>query len=508
MTSQSFSAQLPKALKYSLIFLTAAVWIKLFNRTDADYDLWLHVFIGIQIISNGVIPPMNTYSFTAPSYHFIDHEWLSQVILGALWMNWGELAIFIWRWAIISLSTIFILLTLKARNPNFLVKLIAFYIFSIIASPGAAYRLHLYSLLFLSILIFILERARSKDNPLPIFLPIILFALWANLHAAFPLGLGVYGAYALSSLWEKRDLSILFRATLGIFTVFLATFINPYGHNLIYYTLLEVSNPIGAAHNSDWQKFAFETRELPFLFFVGISWLITLITFRSVRLDNLLCLAAGTGLGILAVRNTIFFGILALPTIVTHISSIFDNLQRKGSSEQKHLDSPLSLTIASGAICIFALFFIWQAVPKRFGITIGSDPLPVNEVEHLKAINFKGNLWTPLHWGAYSLFHLYPNVKVSLDGRWTTAYPLKVMEDNMKFAYRGDKNVWENILDQYSADAALVEYDNPVIQEMKHSMTWRFVLLGEAGGLLIRNSLLDQTKSIIIKGDTPPKTWP
>ena len=65
----------------------------------------------------------------------------------------------------------------------------------------------------------------------------------------------------------------------------------------------------------------------------------------------------------------------------------------------------------------------------------------------------------PLDWGAYVLWHLSPGIKVSLDGRFATVFPERVVEDN--FAFFNGAAGWRRLLDQYPTEAALVPANSP-----------------------------------------------
>ena len=154
---------------------------------------------------------------------------------------------------------------------------------------------------------------------------------------------------------------------------------------------------------------------------------------------------------------------------------------------------PLSRIPVYGSVFIFlsiSAFFFAQGFPERWQIRIGKDPLPVQSTAFIKANAFKGNLWVPLHFGGYVLFHLYPDIKVSIDGRWTMVYPRKVMIDNMTFAFNGTGGKWKEVLKTYGADFALVEAKNPAIREMAKDPDWQWVFSETSTGLLVKNDYL------------------
>lgn len=85
---------------------------------------------------------------------------------------------------------------------------------------------------------------------------------------------------------------------------------------------------------------------------------------------------------------------------------------------------------------------------------------PVEAVEFLKRSEFQGNLITPFAAGAYVSWNCYPNIRVSLDGRYEVAYREDVLPKHDVF-FNAD-NRWYDVLTEYEPDAILVKQNAPV----------------------------------------------
>src|SRR5260370_15493871 len=57
-------------------------------RQHSDPDLWGHVLFG-QLLAHGSLPRDNPYSYSAPGFPWLHHEWLSEVLMGALFEKFG-----------------------------------------------------------------------------------------------------------------------------------------------------------------------------------------------------------------------------------------------------------------------------------------------------------------------------------------------------------------------------------------------------------------------------------
>ena len=101
------SNQLPNPILWSLYLLAAAVLFKLFNRLNADYDLWWHIFMGNETIAKGTLQRFDIYSFTAFGQPYINHEWLSEIIMAWAYLVGQDNGLIIWRWGMVFIALFF-----------------------------------------------------------------------------------------------------------------------------------------------------------------------------------------------------------------------------------------------------------------------------------------------------------------------------------------------------------------------------------------------------------------
>lgn len=185
-------------------------------------DLFWHLSSGRWIWVHGAVPRTDPFSFTHGGEAWFDFEWLFQlavyfahsvsglwglrllkaVLLGACWLPLNGL--------------------LKDRGVPATGRALALAFWAAAVLPQSDLRPDLLSLLFFSVLLRRL--AAGKTSPL-FALP--LFALWANLHAGFVLGLALYAAKALACRLEKKPLPKGLVLEAGVAAA--GTFLNPYG---------------------------------------------------------------------------------------------------------------------------------------------------------------------------------------------------------------------------------------------------------------------------------------
>ncbi|MEA1935982.1 MAG: hypothetical protein U9M96_04060 [Thermodesulfobacteriota bacterium] len=500
------SIHLPKPLLLSLWVLVAAITYKSFNLLDADYDLWWHILMGKDVLSRFVIERFDLFSFTAAMEPVFNHEWLSEIIMAFFYTELGEKGLIFWRYGM-TLSIILLALNLvRIKSSHSLGKIVVFLCFVLVIRPGISFRVQLFTFVLLLVLINMIYISRDRGK-LPGILPVsVLFFVWSNLHGAFVLGLLVWYIYVGEAILLKKYEEGFVRILLLLFIPLLLTLGNPYGINLWWFIFSELSNPFSSKYITEWQRFSFEARELSFLGVCVLTWFSYFFSQRKKDVAETCVLLLASLMGFMAVRNTPLFVILAFPSMAVHIDGLINRILKTGN-KGKDL-SQLPIYIVSLLLIIFAVLFVCLGIPEKFCIRVDNDPLPVQSVVFIKKNNLKGNLWVPLHWGGYVLYHLYPDIKVSIDGRWAMVYPHDVMKDNMEFAYEGIGNKWKRILEKNDATFALVETSNPSFVEMGKDHDWKFIFKEKVCGILVKSKFLElRDKQFIISQKKLP-AWP
>src|SRR5512134_618485 len=74
------------------------------SRTIADPDLWGHIRFGQDILDSGTIPDTDPYSYLSGGHPWINHEWLTHVILAAVFGSLGATGLIALKVALILLT--------------------------------------------------------------------------------------------------------------------------------------------------------------------------------------------------------------------------------------------------------------------------------------------------------------------------------------------------------------------------------------------------------------------
>jgi hypothetical protein len=201
-------------------------------------DLFWHLSAGRWILANLAIPRADPFSFTAYGTPWVDFEWLAQALwygahaaggLKALWAFKGVLLLAAY-WPVDGL--------LRDKGASSVARGAALALWCCAALAQADLRADLFSAALFAVVLRRLEGGRAS-----FLFGFGLFALWSNLHAGFPAGLGLYAAYALAARFMGgRRIEGLGAEACG---ALLGALLNPYGLSVYGAHLAHLTDPVG-----------------------------------------------------------------------------------------------------------------------------------------------------------------------------------------------------------------------------------------------------------------------
>jgi hypothetical protein len=125
------------------------------------------------------------------------------------------------------------------------------------------------------------------------------------------------------------------------------------------------------------------------------------------------------------------------------------------------------------------------------------ERVPVRAVALLKQSNAAGNMAVHFDWGEYVLWHLSPQIKVSIDGRRETVYSDPIYAENLRFTSGlGD---WDAILKRHPTDLALLSKTYPIFNLMKLTPGWTLAYEDPMSGLFVRHGSPSEEKLRVTK---------
>ncbi len=143
--------------------------------------------------------PSNIYSYSAPTFRWLHHEWLSEVVLSSLFDRLGPFGLKLLKFICTAGTISFVVLAESETDAPAAVQATILVVAAVILLPSMQFRPQLFDFLALSAIVAMLCRHNWRGSA-PLWIAIPLVAIWSNLHGGFFIGLiamGVYGATTL-----------------------------------------------------------------------------------------------------------------------------------------------------------------------------------------------------------------------------------------------------------------------------------------------------------------------
>lgn len=473
---------------WALLIASSALYF--LSDNEADNDLWVHLFSGRLIRTRGAVPHVDDASYTAAGAPWVDHEWLTQIALAALYDAGGSTALWVAKLAV-ALATAWLVWTLVRRHAaSWWVRGPVMVLTLAVLSRGYAVRPQILTALGVAALLVWLDRgARPSWGALALVAG--GFALWANAHAAFIVGIGILALYAADT-WLRgasadpggaarpAPAHAPWRVLLLPLAAGAGACLTPYGPELFLYIARELGGPHPL---SEWQPVTLtDPAHRPFALML-LAWIITLPFARLLR-RRWWWAALVAGLALMAwrqQRHTPLFALCAAAPLADQAAAALVWLRTRVALRL----SPATHLLLAVALSVFAAIQLFRVAARLerdgAGLVFEARDYPVGAVRHLAAHGLGGNLAVPLDWGGYALWHLAPRVRVSLDGRFATVYAPPIVTDGFAF-YRGDGDpAAARLLDAYPTSLVLVPRGVPT--PLAGRPEWRLIYTDEVAAL-------------------------
>lgn len=519
--------------KEFLLFLT--LFFALFTSLK-DPDFWWHLKYGELIFTTHSIPLSDTFSYTFTGYTWANSYWLSDLFMFLLTKNFLPMGLSIKEGymtmmapnfivvplvfsALLSLALVLVTRNLKnfpARFLALLVSLIGITYFSVSLRPM------MFSVIFLALIWWILLFDEFKNYL--VLLPFV-FLLWANLHADFVIGLGVFSVYIFVELTKILQKKIKFRNFLETFLIWLTsiivTLVNPYGI-FLYKTLWDDIKVLffGSVGISEWSPLVGGLHNVQFIYAIFLISLTLWVLLNNLNLsavsknsshllmpnkqdkkeNSLFIYIILLPLFIVSFKSVYFLRILAIfsiPFVYLFFDQLFELIKDVILTKYIKVYSVLTCTLL---FCALALNFVTSALAYsnlNMATAYSSGSFPYAAVEFIKVSKPYGNMFNSYSWGGYLIYFL-PEYKVFIDGRMTAwSWPKgamvgeesgtvegnietnikdrKVLDTYEKFTEAKDIKFVEDMIQKYRISWVLVSPHDGVAKYLASRSDWRVV---------------------------------
>lgn len=446
-------------------------------RNVTDPDVWWHLRTGELILETHKVPHADPYSFTRFGQPWVDHEWLSQVVLYGTYRlaGWGGL---IMEFAAI-IAAAFGFVFLRSSGRPYVAGAIT--VWGAVASvPSWGVRPQMFTLLLASLLLLILERADRRPNLLWWIPPLML--LWVNLHAGYALGIALLVLYlsgtVLDMVFGQRDLpepgAWFRRMGLVIIAGVAVVPLNPYGTRLYWYPLETLRSPAMLANIAEWLSPNFhQAKNLPTLLMVLVVLMLLALSPKKPRPREVLLLCVTLYAALRSVRHIPIFVVVAVPVMSGMIQAWLEQSGNAGL----FMSAPGFLTRAKMTInaLLLAGLVAFSGARLHYVITHQAEAeareFPAAAASFIAKTQPAGRLLNHYNWGGYFIWKLYPEYQVFIDGR-ADVYGDAFMNDFAATYYlRG--RAWQSLLEKWDVRTVVLPPDSPLITALQSRAGWK-----------------------------------
>ncbi len=455
-----------------------------------DPDTWWHIRVGETILQTHHWPTTDPYSFTAPGAPWIAYEWLGEVVIAlASRFGFAGLAALQFTWA--SILSVLILYFSYLRSKNMKAAFLATIFALVMLGAFFTLRPQVMGYIFMLVLLIALERYKQSLSHSLWWLP-ALFLVWVNTHGTFFLGLGVFGVYWLTGLFDFQMGGIYTEKwtpqqrlhLLQVFLLCLAVLpLTPYCTRLATYPFeMAFQQPVNVASVIEWQPLSFA---LPFgkiMMFALLGLVTAQVLLRlNHRLDTFIFVLAGA----FAAYAHIRFLLLFLPFLTPKIAEL---LSRWTPSYDPEKDKPL-LNLAI-ALCVFGGIVYYLSSESRLYKPF-TDIYPVKAVEYLREHPVNAPMLNDYGFGGYLILNLYPKQKVFIDGRADFYEYAGVFTDYLDIMHI-EPNAFR-LLDRYGIDACLLQRKTTLVTVLSQLPDWKVAYSDDVAVLFVRTKPLGRS---------------
>jgi hypothetical protein len=446
-------------------------------RTIEDPDLWWHLKTGQYIIETKTIPHTDIYSHTSVGKEWVAHEWLSEVMMYAIYRSMGWAGLF-FIFSLLVVLSFWIAYTRCRKDAPPLVVAAIIVVAQMAAMPTIAPRPRIFTLLFTSIFLAILDQA-LRGNKRNVWWLVPCMVLWVNLHGGFLLGpalivLAIAGTLLngwQSNLPKFQILARIRTLSLVLIACFLAGAINPNTMRIYSYPFETVFSPVQQSVIQDWFSPDFhDSSFIPLAILILATMAAYALSTERERPSDLLFILASCFATLKSARHVSIFALAVIPSLVEHWHNwvITTNYGKRATAPE---------TTAKGLPLVLNFILVLTVglahVPRIYRTlvhypTYANFVQPVEAVEYIRMHNLPTQIFNKLEWGGYMIWTI-PSYRVYIDGR-PDMYGDAFVTEYLK-VYNATTN-WREYFDRYGVRTVLIDPTAPLSYHLHQQNDW------------------------------------
>ncbi|MCA8986984.1 MAG: hypothetical protein KDA78_05055 [Planctomycetaceae bacterium] len=475
-------------------------------------DVWGHLAYGRLIVETGHLPVTEPFLPLSEGIPVVDTAWLTQCLAYLLVDQVGVSALRFLYAAAITLCVIALLIRFRQHSSSFGIPLLGITIFGLTCWKTLTIDRPQLAGLACYVLIWSILLSRRWNGLQWVGVP-ALFALWANLHGSFPMGLILLGLLTVGTFfdqyrrtgkcWRWPAVRLLLLTELSL----IATLLNPYGIGLIP-AVIDIARDPNLQALGEWGPLTLSRTQGQGLAIVSML-LILLYRFspRRISASEPLLLFTFALAGMASIRLLIWWTPIAAWYGVLHGNACLNRWNRwlerttEAPDEQEAEEitvqtSGFNTVVALGLGWIFFAYTPFMATllhgqpndPERqlryYRANLDSGT-PVLLANYLNAHEPQGLIFNAYEWGDYLLWTGPETRRLFLNSH-AHLLPAEVWDDYFIIA-RGQDG-WDDKLDRYGVNTIVIDhlYRTRLIEMLKRDERWTLDYQDDLGAIFLR----------------------
>lgn len=479
-----------RAISFYIIFFLF-ILASFIYQSFYDFDLWARLIAGEGFLKLGHVIKHDFLSYT-PTHLWYDHEWGSGVIFYLVHKLLPNSGFIILQSVLIFL--VFFIITkivklrgVKTTHPyNFLFYYFAFSaIFHLIEG---LVRCQVFSFLFFTLFLYLLELSRAKDKKYLIYLPIIMI-IWNNLHGGCVSGIGLVILYAIGEFFNTKSFKEILPYIYATLAMIIVLPINPWGVD--YLRFLFQANTMQRTHIAEWMGLFSSYFIHEFVKFRIYSLIVLIFGFLAILKQVISKTFVFDTTKYLVLSVTLYLAIIHIKLVpfamITMISFLYDDFYTIFNYLTRNIFNKIA-PFKDSVVYLVILIFVFSNINSNiFKTKLTPNSYPIYAVDFISKNNIKGNLFANFGLSSYIDYKLYPNNKIFIDGRYEEVYPdyLLALQNNFYVGKEG----WKIVLSKYPPDIILLEKSYGVFDAIKQNKQWKLVYEDNAFGVFVKKEM-------------------
>jgi hypothetical protein len=472
-----------------LVLLAALGLFAMAARNVTDPDVWWHLRNGELIIQTHSVPRTDPFSFTRFGQAWVNHEWLSDVLIFSLYRLTGWSGLILAFTSIIATSLL--LVFLRCPGHPFVAAIITVW-GAVASAPNWGVRPQMLSLLLASILLLLLER--SDDHPNRVWWSVPVMLLWVNLHGGYAIGIVLLALFLLGGVldvafgfrqWPRmaprlRKLGLVLAACLVVVPL------NPNGVRMYWYPLQTLHSPSMQNYIEEWLSPNFhDVKYLAVLLMILAVMVGLTLSPRRLRPRELLLLLATLLATLRSVRHTPIFVLVTVPLLCGLVYDYLGEATPLYLRELRRSQPMARIRLVNAVVLVafatFALAHVRSVVRQQAATE--AQAFPEAAASFISTERPPDPVLNYDNWGGYFIWKLYPEYRVYIDGR-ADLYGDAFL-DNFAASYYL-KSQWRGPLTQWSIRTVVLPGDAPLVTALSSIPGWRRIYVDSQAVILTR----------------------